>query len=258
MDNEKIETQLIDYIDGKLTEADRLQVEQELVRNDKAFKLYEQLKEVIHAMDRAERLEPSIQLKEQFDKMLATEVAASKPATRHIFLQPAFYRVAAAVALLIVGGGIGFWISKEHGQRQQIAEIEKELADTKVMMMALIENQQSASQRIQGVNVALTIENADDDVVKALVSRMNEDPNTNVRLAALDALSKFHNEPLVRKSLIASLTTQKDPVVQIALIQLMVKMKEKGIVEDLRRIVADEETMKAVKDEAYSGLMELS
>ena len=48
MDNEKLEIQLIDYIDGKLTEAERKQVEQELVRNESAFKLYEQLKEVIH------------------------------------------------------------------------------------------------------------------------------------------------------------------------------------------------------------------
>ena len=258
MDNEKFETQLIDYIDGKLTEAERLQVEQELMRNDKTFKLYEQLKEVIHAMDKAEKLEPSTQLKQRFDKMLASEIATSKPVAKHIFFQPAFYRVAAAVALLVVGGGIGFWISREHGQRQEIARIEKELIATKVMMMALIDNQQSASQRIQGVNVALTIENADDEVVKALVNRMNEDPNTNVRLAALDALSKFHSDPLVRKFLIDGLSSQKDPVVQIALIQLMVRMKEQGIVEDLRRIVADEETMKAVKDEAYSGLLELS
>src|SRR5690606_24528787 len=102
------------------------------------------------------------------------------------------------------------------------------------------------------------IESADDDVVEALIKRMNEDPNTNVRLAALDALSKFHDEPQVRKALVEGLSSQKDPVVQIALIQLMVKIKEKGIVTDLKRIVDDEQSMKAVKDEAYSGLLELS
>ena len=89
-------------------------------------------------------------------------------------------------------------------------------------MMSLIDNQQSASQRLQGINVALTIESADDEVVNALAKRMNDDPNTNVRLAALDALSKFHTEPQVRKVLLDALSTQKDPMVQIALIQLMV------------------------------------
>ena len=258
MDNEKLEMLLIDYIDGKLTDAERQQVEQELVRNENAFRVYEQLKEVIHAIDKSKKLEPSHQLKKQFDEFLATEIKASKKETKTIFFQPAFYRVAAAVALLIIGGGIGFWISKQNDQQQRLAAIEKELTATKIMMMGLIDNQQSASQRLQGINVALTIQNADDEVVKALAKRMNEDPNTNVRLAALDALSKFHTEPQVRKVLLDALSTQKDPMVQIALIQLMVKMKEKSVVNDLKKIVDDSETMKAVKDEAYSGILILS
>ena len=71
MDNEKLEMLLIDYIDGKLTECERQQVEQELVRNENAFKLYEQLKEVIHAIDKSKKLEPSHDLKKQFDEFLA-------------------------------------------------------------------------------------------------------------------------------------------------------------------------------------------
>ena len=258
MDNEKFEMQLIDYIDGKLSEDERQQVEQELVRNDQAFKLYEQLKEVIHAIDKTKKLDPSHELKKKFDDFLVAEIKESKKEARSIFFQPGFFRIAAAVALLIVGGGIGFWISRQSTQRQEIEAIAQELARTKTLMMGLIENQQSASQRLQGVNVALTIQNADDEVVKALALRMNEDANTNVRLAALDALSKFHTEPQVRKVLLDALSTQKDPVVQIALIQLMVKMKEKSVVNDLQKIVEDDETMKAVKDEAYSGILKLS
>lgn len=257
MDNEKFEMQLIDYIDGKLTEAEKHEVEQELMRNNKAYKLYEQLKEVMKAMDHAKNLEPSHRLKQQFDQFLTTEMTASRK-TKVIFIQPVFYRIAAAVALLIVGGGIGFWISKQNDHNQEITMLEKEMKATKVHMMTLIGNQQSASQRIQGVNVALSIETADDEVVMALAKRLNEDPNTNVRLAALEALSKFHEEPLVRKVLIDGLSNQKDPVVQIALIQLMVEMKEKGVMKDLKKIVDDEQTMKAVKDEAYTGILELS
>ena len=258
MDREKLEMLLIDYIDGKLPEPEKQQVEQELAKNENAYRLYKQLKEVIHAMDTSKDLEPSQELKHQFDAVLADEIKSSKKTTKVIFFQPAFYRVAAAVALLIVGGGIGFWISKQNDQRAEIAQMKEELQATKNMMMALIGNQQSASQRLQGVNVALTIENADDEVVKALAKRMNEDANSNVRLAAVEALSKFHHEPLVKKVLIDALSHQKDPVVQIALIQLLVQMKEKGVVNDLKRIVDDEQTMKAVRDEAYSGILELS
>ncbi len=257
-DREKLEMQLIDYIDGKLSEAERREVEQELVRNEKAYNLYEQLKEVMHAMDRSTNLEPPHELKMKFDQFLMDEVASTRKEPKIVLFRPAFYRAAAAVALLVVGVGIGFWVSKQNDQQQEISRIKKEMEATKLMMMSLMDNKQSASQRIQGVNVALTIEAADDEVVKALAKRMNEDPNTNVRLAALDALGKFHGEPAVRKILIEALSKQKDPVVQIALIQILVKLKEKGVVNDLKIIVDDEETMKAVKDEAYSGIMELS
>jgi HEAT repeat protein len=125
-------------------------------------------------------------------------------------------------------------------------------------MMAMLDNSQSASQRIQGVNVAMGAEKADDEVVKALVKLMNEDPNSNVRLAALEALSKFIDEAPVRNAILTSLSKQKDPVVQIALIQLLVRMKEKGVVNDLQKIVDDEGTIQAVKDEAYTGILKLS
>jgi anti-sigma-K factor RskA len=258
MEREELENLLIDYIDGKLSAAERQAVEQELVNNEEAYKLYEELREVIHAMDHSPRLEPPATLKENFDKMLQHEIAAAKPDKKTIFFTPAFYRVAAAVALLVLGGGAGFWISTYQRQQDEIARLKEDMERTKQTMMAMIGNNQSASQRLQGVSVALTISAADDEVVRALVRTMNEDPNTNVRMAALDALSKFYEEPAVRKALIKSLEKQKDPIVQMALIQLLVRMKEKGVVNDLKRIVDDKEVLEPVKDEAYTGIMKLS
>jgi HEAT repeat protein len=257
MDKEKLESLIIDYIDNKLNSVDRQPIEKLLTTDADAYKLYEDLREVIQVMDKASRIEPTSKLQSGFDDMLKQEISTTKQ-SKSVFFQPAFYRVAAAVALLIVGGGLGFWLSKQYDQQQRLAAIEKEMTATKLMMMSMLDNHQSASQRMQGVNVALNIDKADHDIIKALVKTMNEDPNSNVRLAALEALSKFTSDASVRRALIASLTIQKDPVVQIALIQLMVKMKEREVVKDLQRIVDDNETMKAVKDEAYSGILKLS
>jgi HEAT repeat protein len=257
MEKEKLESLIIDYIDNKLNTVDRQHLEQELVSNAKAYKLYEELKEVIHVMDRAARLEPGAKLREGFDAMLKEELRSSKQ-PKTVFLHPNFYRAAAAVALLVLGGAAGFWISKQDDQQQRLAQIEKEMAETKLAMMMMLGNDESASQRIQGVNVALGMDKTDADIVKVLFKTMNEDPNSNVRLAALEALSKFIAEPSVRKQLIESLTKQNDPIVQISLIELMVKMKEKSVVKDLQRIVDDSESMKAVKDEAYKGILKLS
>lgn len=260
MEREKLENLLIDYIDGKLSETERHLVDQELMRDEDVRKTYEQLKEVMVAMECSTRIEPSAKLKLEFDQFLRNEITQStKGRTKTIFFQPAFYRVAAALALVVLGGGIGFWISRQQRNAAELEAMRKEMAATKQMLMAMLENQQSASQRVLGATVAYhEVENADEQIINALVDAMNEDQNTNVRLAALEALGKFHRQPAVRAALIASLKTQKDPVVQIALIRLMVEMKERSITKDLERISADEEILPAVKDEAQAGLLRLS
>lgn len=257
MEKDKLESMLIDYIDNKLNSVDRHHVEQELVRNPEAYKLYEELKEVMHLMDRSARLEPSQKLKDNFEALLQEEAKAEKK-TRTIFFQPTLFKVAAAVALMVIGGALALYIK----QQNELIAIHKRQVDMLELqtkqMMAMIGNDQSASQRIQGVNVSLKFEKPDDAIVDALVKTMNEDPNSNVRLAALEALSRFINEKKVRQEVVNSLAKQKDPIVQIQLIQLLVKIKEKGVVDDLQKIVDDEGTMHAVKDEAYSAIMKLS
>jgi len=191
-----------------------------------------------------------------FSQSVQQEIRQHKPV---ISLQRStFYRIAASVALLIVGGGIGVWINTYYKQQVQLEAMRREMDATKHALMTMIGNPQSASQRLQGVNVAYKMERTDDEIVTTLVRAMNEDPNTNVRLAALEALSKFRQQPHVRKALIASLAIQKDPVVQIALIRLMIDMKEKEVVNQLQRITDDAETLPAVKDEAHAGILRLS
>jgi len=262
MEKEKLEGLLIDYIDGRLSEAERHAVEQELTRDENAYKLYEQLKEVIGAMENSARIEPSGKLRKGFDDILQQEISqanSEKGKGRIVFFQPAFYRVAAALALVVIGGGVGFWISKQQQQTQELEAMRKEMDATKNMLMAMLDNQQSASQRVLGATVAYEeVLKADDQIVAALVQAMNEDQNTNVRIAALEALGKFRSQPEVRKALIASLKTQKDPLVQIALIRLMVEMKEQSVTKELERISTDEEALPAVKDEAQAGIMRLS
>ena len=83
------------------------------------------------------------------------------------------------------------------------------------------------------------------------------DPNSNVRLAALDGLSRFYRDNYTRKKLLASLKKQNDPLVQIALIGLLTRMRESGIVAELEKMVEDQATEKTVKDCAYSSILQL-
>lgn len=267
MEKEKLESLLIDYIDGNLNEADKAIVEKELEQNQEAATLHSQLKEVMSLLDKARHIEPSFTLRAKFERSLSEEISSQQgkststkaPADKQIFLKPWILRAAAGIILVIVGIVIGERISVQRQHEQELVAIQKKMDEQKDMLMAMLENQQSASQRVMGANVAYEMKQApDDEIVNALVKAMDEDPNTNVRLTALEALGKFYHQNHVRRKLIQSLATQKDPVVQIALIRLLVQMKEKEVVNQLEKITQDDMTIKAVKDEAHSGILKLS
>jgi HEAT repeat protein len=258
METEKWESRIIDYIDGKGTVEERAIVEKELADSEASYLLYEQLREVIQTMEKVEILEPSGKLKAEFESALQQEINSHKRSTKQVFFSPTIYRIAAGAVLVMMTLGIGYWVNKNDEHEKQLTELKNQLEENRQMMLAMLGDQQSASQRMVGVSVAYELETADDQIVKVLVKTMNEDTNTNVRLAALDALSKFNSENNVRQALINSLATQKDPVVQIALIQLLVKLKEEGVVKQLEKLTKDASTMKAVKDEAYTGILKLS
>lgn len=258
MDKQKWEGRLIDYIDGRADATERAAIENELLHNEAVRNLYNQLTEVIGAMNEARVLEPSGKLKANFEQALQEEIASQVRPTKTVFFSPVVYRVAAGFVLLMVGLATGYKINQSNVEADRLVEIERKIEENRKVMLAMMDNQLSASQRMIGVSVAYEMEKPDDEIVNVLVKTMNEDVNTNVRLAALDALSKFSNEEQVRNELIGSLKTQKDPVVQIALIQLLVKMKEKGVLNQLEKITRDAGTLKAVKDEAHAGILKLS
>lgn len=257
MEREKLESLLIEYIDGTLSADEKKAIDKILVESQEAQRMYQELSEVINLMNKSKSLSALPGHDSTFAINLKSE-QATYGNSKTVFFRPIIYKVAAAIALVLVGVAGGFWINKNYQQEQELAALRKEMTETKQLMMAMLANGQSASQRMQGVNVALTISTADEEVVKALANAMANDPNTNVRLAALEALGKFVGESEVRKILVASLSTQNDPVVQIALIQLLVNIKEKSVVNDLEKIINDDSNIDAVKDEAYTGIMKLS
>lgn len=98
----------------------------------------------------------------------------------------------------------------------------------------------------------------DEKVLNAPVHALNYDPSVDVRLAAVDALFQFSDQHMVRQALVESLSRQTSPLVQIALIDLMVEMREKQSEEVLRRMAADRNVNQTVRERAKWGLQRLS
>lgn len=259
MEREMLESLLIDYIDGKLDSAEVVKVEQLLKQDALALELFTQLKKVIQQMEQQYKLIPAIDANKRFQGTIEAEVQSErKKDSKQVFFSPYLMKIAAGFLMLMAALGVGYWVNKTNEQQKQIARLQQQMDSTKQVMIAMIANPQSASQRMQGVVVSYQIKNADDEIINALFKALYNDQSTNVRLAALEALAKFSNQPQVKEGLIKSLSKQNDPMVQISLIQLLVDMKERAVVKELERISRDKEVLKAVKDEAYAGILRLS
>jgi HEAT repeat protein len=119
-------------------------------------------------------------------------------------------------------------------------------------------DRQSANSRLEGISWISRVEKPDGDLVSALLTALNRDPNTNVRLAALDALEKFAGEPAVRKALVDALSRQDSPLVQIALIDALVHIRDNAAAGELRKLSSDTDANAAVRQRAQWGLQRLN
>jgi hypothetical protein len=260
MEESKMKELMIDYLDGNLTGELKDFVAKHIEKDENWKSEYSKLKELTVLMENSKELTPDPSLKEEFDQMLAAEmaVASEKTEAKTIYWNSPkmWMQIAASVSILAVGVLVGSKFSANTEQDELMA-LRKEMEATKSLVLASLQNQ-SASSRINAVNVSYQMATMDDEIVDALIETMNTDDNANVRLAAVDALSEFAEEEKVRKALIDGLATQEKAVVQIALINLMVRLKENRAIEPLKKIIEDNNSIETVKDEAHFGVFKLS
>ena len=162
------------------------------------------------------------------------------------------YRTAAAVALILVG----YFVGNSFKSNNEVSELRAELKQVKSLMMGQFESG-SASGRLQAVNSSFEFSEADDQILEALIVRANEDQNANVRLKAIEALARFGNQTLVKTALVNALGKEKEPTVQISLINTLVALKEKDAINSMQGLLDNDETLAFVKDEAHLGIFKL-
>jgi len=93
------------------------------------------------------------------------------------------------------------------------------------------------------------------ELLDRLAITLQQDGNSNVRMAALSILEKYQQDAHVSNLLVKALHQQNDPMVQLALVNLLGKMDNVKIDERLYALVNDPSTIDAVKDEAYHILL---
>jgi hypothetical protein len=125
-----------------------------------------------------------------------------------------------------------------------------------LMMLSLVENP-SASKRLQGVSYTEDISAVNEEVIEALLTTLNEDPNVNVRLATLEALVNFAALPRVREGLVQSIVQQESPLLQSAMVDVMLKLQEKSSVKQLQKLLDRKDLNQSVKAKIENSITHL-
>ena len=188
---------------------------------------------------------------------LAEKFEPVKPrVSRVISLNTWSLRMAASVALLAIGfaGGLVYNRLPKDTAGQGGVAVQTEAAEIRQVLRFDPVRHHSASERIKAVNQSHQLPQADREITQTLINTMNFDDNVNVRLAACQSLLRFQREPGVREALIQSLQIQTDPNVQIALIDILVTIKEKRAVEEMQRLIENQRVMKVVRLKAQQGI----
>lgn len=193
-----------------------------------------------------------------FSHQLAEKLTMPKP-SRVISLTTWGGRIAASITLLLLGfaGGLIYQRGFTAGRLMTTHDAPPVQTMKKVLAFAQ-QPKTSASERIQAINQSYELDRVDEAITQLLINTLNFDANVNVRLAAGQALLRFENEPGVREALIQSLPIQTDPNVQITLIDMLVIIKEKRAVREMKQLARSQQAIEAVRVRAEEGINRLA
>ena len=215
-----------------------------------------ELKRALHAdemlwnqLGKIETPEPSLAMDARFEAALSGYLAGrAKPAKRP-FEIPDWLSLnwKVGLAFSVIGLVIGFVIFGNPSQQSELSTLSHEVQDMKKMMMLTLIEQPGAQQRIKAVSLAQEFTEVDDKVIGVLGNTLQNDGNVNVRLAAIDALLSYWNHAAARQIMVESIAYQSSPIVQSAIADAMLSLREKQAIGAFEKLMSDEEINEAVK-----------
>src|ERR1035437_2116202 len=150
------------------------------------------------------------------------------------------------------GGGI-FWGrpgAQPRGPSPDVAQLTGQVEALRQLVTLSLLQEQSPSSRLRGVTYSYQMARPDAQVEQALLYAVNHDSNVNVRLSAVDALEKYTASPRIRRALADAVPVQDSPLVQIALMDLLVQLNDKEAAPALRQLAQDAQADNQVRQYA--------
>jgi len=266
---EKTQEKFADYLTGDLPETGRGEVRAHILDCAACREDLENLTVVWAKLGVLPEEQPGSAMRGRFYTMLedykgqleAERKLARPPRSRwtdwFTFRRPVFAASFSAF-LLLLGVGAGWLLNGEGIGGGRYASLSREVQDMRQQVALSMLGKPSASDRIQGVGYSADVKNPNDTTLAALFKAVDSDPSPNVRLAAVDALYLFRDRPGVRESLVKSLSVQTYPLVQVAIIDFLVEVREARAVEALKTLIEAGELTPEVKARAEQGLKQIT
>ena len=264
---EQFRTLLPEYWTGAISVNQHKEVDQHLAGCAECRAESDYLKRVWTHLELIPAESPSPALRARFYESLdayrrgAEEFVPTAKKTNWWWTRPLLQFAAAAAMLaigLFVGRTLEFRALESRKDTGQLGELRGEVDHMRQLVALSLLQQQSATDRLQGVNWAYRVEKSDTEVVSALLNTVRDDQSVNVRLAAVDALRTFaKGSPLVRKALIQSIAKQDSPMVEIALVDLLVDLRERSALGPVKALSQDPKQPAEVRERARSAAREL-
>jgi len=269
MNDEHVRDELMGYMNGELDPERQAAVRAHVAVCNDCREELEGLSGMWKMLGQLPEEKPSPQLRARFyDALRAYEEVAREPGLPMRQKRKGFFeyfspkqvaiQFGVGFAILLVGFFVGYQLRDVRVDQTQIAQLRGEVGAMNRLLAVSLLQQQSASERLKGVSISNQMDDADPEITAALLQALKYDPNVNVRLAALDALGRSTSQPAVRSELLKSLPKQTSPLVQMAIIDLMVQMQEKQSVEALKQMMSSPGINGAVKRKIEQSLQQLS
>ncbi|HEY4789391.1 MAG TPA: HEAT repeat domain-containing protein [Bacteroidales bacterium] len=256
---------ILDYL-GTNTAEKKRKIEERFLESGMSVDEIQELSQLYNNLEKITPPEPDSGLTEKFYTMLEEEKAKYqfkiKHADRYIWIGQLFEKkklavAAVAIGIFFVGWVVGYQFSSNKEYKTQVSNLLNEVHSTQKMLMLTLLEQPSATDRLKAINLGSKLPATDNKVTDALLNVLNNDPDVNVRLVALDALSQFSRNPKVRIGLIQSIANQDSPIVQIALANTMVQLQEKRSVKELKKLLEKNNVDETVKKEVKNSINKL-
>lgn len=160
---------------------------------------------------------------------------------------------------VLIGAGHGAWPWRGGaGPAGEIGALREEVRSLSQLVTLSLLKQDSASERLRGVSFGRQAGGGDDRVLQALLDTLRHDPDVNVRLAAVDALGPALGQPVVRGQLLPEVARQGSPMVQIALIDLLLARDRAGSQRQLLDLAASPSLDETVRGYLRTRLHQVS